>query len=314
MLYIENGGTRLGILPEVGGRVVSLSRNGAPNIFKSDNKLWEENEEERLKPSADQLEFKPYNGQEVWVGPQCEWWKHQDLNEEQKNSTLFWPPDPYISYGAFTVVRHISCEITMEGPESPISGIRFKKHIMITADGVVHYDVEATNVRQEPVSWDLWLIARTNGNNPTFVPVASPFDVRVTGATHPDYEGDAPYMVKDGYFTFTPERRDVSYLACTGKAFIRPARPFIATLSGRDLLLIRFEHHLPEEIHPAQTEVEIYNYASSDDGVMMELEYHSPYKTLQPGESMKTSQTWEILPFSGVVSRESITSFLDGVK
>ena len=312
MLYIENGGTRLGILPDVGGRVVMLSRNGAPNIFKSDYRLWEEGE--RLQPAADQLEFRAYNGQEVWVGPQCEWWKHQDLNEEQKHSTLFWPPDPYISYGSFTVVRHISCEVTMVGPESPISGVRLKKHIMITADGVVHYDVEATNIRKEPVSWDLWLIARTNGNNPTFVPVSSPFDVRVTGATHPDCEGDAPYMVKDGYFTFTPERRSFSYYACTGKAFIHPSRPFIATLSGRDLLVIRFEHHNPDQLHPAQSEVEIYNYASSDDDVLMEMEYHAPYTTLQPGESMKTSQTWEILPFSGFISREMITTFLDKVK
>ena len=50
MLYIENGGTRLGILPDVGGRVVLLSRNGAPNIFKSDYRLWDE--DERLQPAA----------------------------------------------------------------------------------------------------------------------------------------------------------------------------------------------------------------------------------------------------------------------
>lgn len=310
MLYIENGGTRVGILPEVGGRIVSLSRHGAPNILKSNKQLWDE--AERIVPAPDQLEFRAYNGQEVWVGPQSEWWKHQDLNEEQSRSTLFWPPDPYISYGAFTVERHISCEIVMVGPDSPISGIRLKKHINITSDGVVHFDVEATNIRQEPVSWDLWMIARTNGNNPTFVPVASPFDVNVTGPTHPDYEGEAPYMVKDGYFTFTPERRDVSYEACTGKAFVRPSRPFIASLSGRDMLVIRFEHHNPAEIHPEQTEVEIYSYASSDDGMMIEMEYHSPYRTLQPGESMKASQTWEIHPFSGFISRESITSYLNG--
>lgn len=309
MLYIENGGTRLGILPEVGGRIVSLSRQGAPNILKSDKNLW--NEAERLKPSPELLEFRPYNGHEVWVGPQSEWWKHQDLNEEQKRSTLFWPPDPYISYGAFEVVRHISCEIEMVGPESPISGIRFKKHVHITADGVVHFDVTATNIRQEPVSWDLWLVTRTSGNNPTFVPVASPFDVNVTPPTHPDYEGPAPYAVKDGYFTFTPERRDVSYEACTAKAFIRPSRPFIATLSGRDMLVIRFEHHNHSDLHPEHTEVELYNYASAGSDALMEMEYHTPYVTLQPGESMTASQTWEILPFSGFISRESVTEFLN---
>lgn len=311
MLYIENGGTRVGILPEVGGRIVSLTKRGAPNILKSDKKLW--NGERKITPAPDQLQYLPYNGQEVWVGPQSEWWKHQDLNEEQKRSTLFWPPDPYITYGEFKVTRHISCEIEMVGPESPISGVQLTKHLMITADGVVHFTVEAKNIRKEPVAWDLWLITRTSGNNPTFVPVASPFDVNVTPPTHPSYEGEAPYGIKDGYFTFTPERRDVSYEACTGKAFIHPSRPFIATLSGRDLLVIRFDHHDPASIHPEQTEVEVYNYASSDEGMLMEMEYHTPYVTLQPGETMSASQTWEILPFSGFISRESIASFLNAL-
>lgn len=312
MLYIENGGTKVGVLPEVGGRVVLLSRNGAPNIFKSDRKLWDE--PQRIVPAPDQLEFRAYNGQEVWVGPQSQWWKHQDLNEAQKQSTLFWPPDPYISYGAYTVERHISCEVVMQGPDSPITGLRFRKRINITADGIVHYNVEATNIRKEPVKWDLWLLARTSGNNPTFVPVSTPFDVRVGEPTHPEYEGPAPYLVKDGYFTFTPERRDFSYEACTAKAFVTPSQPFIATLSGRDLLLIRFEHHSQSEIHPEHTEVELYNYASADDGVLMEMEYHAPCRTLQPGETMNTSQTWEIRPFSGYISRESIISYLNEVK
>ncbi|MBQ0030559.1 MAG: DUF4380 domain-containing protein [Paludibacteraceae bacterium] len=311
MIYIENGGTRLGILPKVGGRVVSLSKKGAPNIFKSDKTLWDKDEVPEVNP--ENLNFYPYHGQEVWVGPQSEWWKHQDLNEEQLHSTLFWPPDPYISWGEFTVTRHISCQIEMEGPESPISGVKLTKRINITADGVVHFEVTATNIRKEPVSWDLWLIARTSGNNPTFVPVASPFDVHVGGPTHPDYEGPAPYVVADGYFSFTPDRRDVSYEACTAKAFIQPSKPFIATLSGRDLLIIRFEHHSPNEIHPEQREVEVYNYASSDHNMLTEMEYHAPYRTLQPGESMTAKQTWEVLPFSGIISREAIINTLNNL-
>jgi hypothetical protein len=93
LLYIENGGTRVGILSEVGGRIVYLSSDDSPNILKATEKFWNEDSSERPIPSFD-TDWKEYNGHIVWLGPQSEWWTRQDGNMERKKSKAEWPADP----------------------------------------------------------------------------------------------------------------------------------------------------------------------------------------------------------------------------
>ena len=308
MIYLENAGTRLGILPDVGGRIVFLTRNGGLNLIKSNKALWED---KRLTPSPSLLDYRAYEGCEVWAGPQSEWWKHQNLNMEKKKSDLHWPPDPYVSYGTFDVVEQTGSSVVLRGKASPISGLQMQKKISIDANGEVDITVKAKNTREEEVAWDLWFVNRVGGQHISMVPVASPFDVNVEGPTHPDYEGLAPFNINDGYFSFAPERRDVSFEACTGKAFINPSRHFIASLCYRDLIVFRFEHHMPHEIHPEHREVEIYSYAAATSDSYTELEYHAPYRHLQPGEVMTASQHWQVLPFSGAISRGALIDALN---
>lgn len=310
MKTIEHKGVRLSIMENAGGRIVELSVNGGENILKSDRSLWEK---DVPTPSSFNLDFTGYNGHEVWIGPQSEWWKHQNLNEEKAKSTLFWPPDPYISYGRFRIVKTTDNSISLTGEDSPISGLRMEKTYTILDNGKVKIEVKATNIRKEPVSWDLWMLTRTDGNNMTFVPVSSGVDIKVSEPTH-DYEGAAPFKMSRGYFTFLTSERDTRYEACTAKAFITPSRPFIASLAGKNLLVIRFEHHDPKTIHAEQAEVEIYNYASGDTTCMMELEYHAPYKTLAPGESMSTSEEWEVMEYEGQTTFDDVAKFLDTIE
>ena len=307
MIYLESGNIRLGILEDAGGRIVSLQKEGGRNLLKSDATLW--NQEKPL-PSPANLDFTGYNGHEVWAGPQSEWWKHQDLNQEKKASTLFWPPDPYITYGRYKVTRQSVNSITLEGENSPISGLKLTKQYVITSEGTVEISVEAENIRKKDISWDLWMLTRVDGNNPTFVPIESGKNIKVTEPTH-EWEGSAPYQYGYGYFTFTPERRDMRKEACTAKAFLTPNEPFIATLSQGKLLVLRFEHHAQDKLHPEQTEVELYNYASADDSCLMEMEYHAPYMTLKPGEKMSTKETWQIYDYTGKTDRESLCKYLD---
>lgn len=299
MITLSNGGTTLLLLPEVGGRIVSVT-HGAGNLLKSNPQLWKETFPE---PSPYLLDFTAYNGHEVWLGPQSEWWKHQNLNLSKKESALFWPPDPFISYGHFLVTQQTASQVTMVGPNSPISGVRLQKEVLVDASGQVQFSVTATNIRSSAVKWDLWMLTRTWGSNPTFVPVTSSADVQVGPPTH-SYEGVAPWQVEKGYFRFIPSGRDKSFEACTAKAFLWPSRPFIATLVDQQLLVIRFTHHQRTLLHPEQTEVELYNYASDDDSSLMEMEYHAPYCTLQPGQTMSASEVWQILPCPGGVADE----------
>ena len=313
IIYIKNGNLRAGILPDVGGRIVSLQRNGGANILESNPDLWNEGDAQRIIPSpllTEEEDFKAYNGHEVWVGPQSEWWKQQTLNAEKSKSSLFWPPDPYIIYDCYAILEQNEHSVVIQGTESPISGVQFTKKIAIDENGKLHFEVIARNIRKEPVKWDLWLITRVNGYNLNFVPVASAEDVQLTDPSHA-HQGKAPYKIEEGFFSFTAEKMDRSYTECTGKAIITPEKPYMATLAGDNLLVIRFEKQNPADIHPEQGEVELYSFATSQrETSLLELEIHAPYKTLQPGESMRACETWEIYPFSVNATEGEVRQFL----
>lgn len=309
IIYISNNDVRAGILPDVGGRIVLLQKGDSANILDSDPSLWEEEESERIQPSPFS-EFKAYNGHEVWVGPQSQWWKQQTVNPEKINSTLFWPPDPYISFDHYTVLSKTDNSIVIQGNKSPVSGVQFTKKIEIDETGKLHFEVIAENIRNEEISWDLWFVTRVNGYNLNFAPVASEKDVFLTDPSH-SYQGRAPYKIEDGFFSFTAEKMDRNYDECTGKAIINPTKPYMATLAGENLLVIHFEKQNREDIHPEQGEVEFYSFATPKrETSLLELEFHSPYKTLRPGESMKAGETWEIFPFSADSTENEIRAFL----
>lgn len=287
------------VLPDVGGRVVSYHRVGKPNVLESDPSMWNEPTEERLVPSPSMLDFKGYNGHEVWVGPQSQWWKQQTLNKEKIDSDLFWPPDPYISFGNYDVVEQSENAVTIVGEPSPISGVRMTKRVVLEDSGALFFEVEAENIRESEVAWDLWLITRVNGHNPNFVPVASADDVFLGEPSHP-YQGRPTYKVENGYFSFTPLVNDGKYEECTGKAYIKALKPIIIAHCGDERLTLEFEHHDWDTIHPEQAEIELYNFVHKEAAKsLLELEYHTPYKKLAPHETIRTWSRWILTPLNG---------------
>jgi hypothetical protein len=75
------------------------------------------------------------------------------------------------------------------------------------------------------------------------------------------------------------------------KAFIHPSEKLMVGFSESQAIKISFEYVPPEQIHPDQAAVEIYNMISTEE-TLLELEIHGPYLTLQPGESMHLAETW----------------------
>lgn len=298
LIQLKNRNVEALVLPEVGGRIVSYHRIGKPNVLESDPALWDEPLSERLIPSPSMLDFKGYNGHEVWVGPQSQWWKQQTLNKEKIDSDLFWPPDPYISFGAYRVIAQSESSVIIEGETSPISGVRMTKRVSLEEDGSLYFEVSAENMRDSEVSWDLWLITRVNGHNPNFVPVTSPSDVFLGEPSHP-YQGRPTYKVENGYFSFTPLVNDGRYEECTGKAYIKASKPIIIAHCGDERLTLEFEHHDWNTIHPEQAEIELYNFVHKEASKsLLELEYHTPYKCLKPHETIETWSRWRLSPLN----------------
>jgi len=308
LIKISDGKIEVGVIPDLGGMVALLRIIGKPNILKADEKLWDEPPVIRRRFGPDPR-WTAYNGHIVWVGPQSEWWAHQTKSPKKRRERAVWPPDPYINNGYFEVIERSATELVMRGLDSEFSGVRLTKSIKIK-NGKVIFSVSAQNIRNKPVSWDLWLNTRVDGYARCYAPVASMKKVRIDGR-ETDTTEMSVYSHDQGYCLIEPRAPSKNKKERWAKAFIPANKGTMAAFTSSQALIIKFKRHSPAVIHPEQALVEFYNYVNHcKDDALTELEYHAPYKTLMPGESMEASQQWEIYPFKSKPSHQNCIDFL----
>jgi len=309
LVFIQNGTIKVGILTDVGGRIVYASLIGEKNILKSDSELWVENAKEKPEVSA-RSHFKAYNGHIVWVGPQKEWWSHQNKNLYRKYSKANWPPDPYLTIGDYNIINQTDTSISMISPESPVSGLQLTKEIKIDSKGKIFFRCIAKNILKTDVSWDLWFNTRLDGFSRFYVPASSQSIKQINKGFNKKSD-TLDYTVKDDFFTFIPEKPTGGKTDRWAKAYLFPISPYIAAFSEEQLLLIHFESHVPSEIHHDQSEVEIFNsITTNNQDALLELEYHAPYKTLKPGETMEAWENWDIRSYHEVLNDTACIQFI----
>ena len=306
---LGNNNVEVGILPEVGGRIVLLRKPGYKNILKSDERLWVNPEQHKPEISAFG-DFIAFNGHIVWVGPQRDWWTNQAINISRRDNKADWPPDPYLIFDNYDIIVDKADYIKMVGPASPVSGVRLTKEISIESTGTVKFTATAENIRNENVSLDLWMNTRLDGFARGYVPIdekASPAFVQ----SESEIREVTPYRIEQGFFCFNPSLPKPPKHEQVQEVHLDPSAAFIAGFSERQMLIIRFEKVRQELIHPAHGQVELYNYVNDKgDDTVLELEVHSPYQTLLPGETMSFSETWELTSYDGNPDAASQIAFL----
>lgn len=308
VIIIGNAHIQVGVLPEIGGRVVLLRKPGCNNILKSEVFSGIIN---KKKPEISVFsEFKAFNGHIVWVGPQSEWWVQQDLNKRRKIQRAIWPPDPYLIYGAFKVVAHNDTMIEMSGPESPVSGVQLFKNISINNTGKVTFTATAENIRTENISWDLWMNTRLHGFARCLVPVETNGVIDLLKKDGEKIQA-TPYRLIEGFFTYVPSLPSTPKREQVQEAHLIPSQGFIAGIDEQQMLIIGFEKIKQDRIHPHHGQVELYSYINNTgEETLLELELHGAYQTLEPGETMSLTVTWQLFSFKGTRSIEEQIGFL----
>jgi hypothetical protein len=311
LVLLANDKAVVGVLPQVGGRVVLYRAANGPNVLLSDEKQWAQTPETAPQPSP-RAGFVPYNGHIVWVGPESEWWTQQSVNDDRRKRKAGWPPDPYLEYGRYEVVARTPASLRMIGPESPVCGLKLVKEVRLLPDGSVVLRAEGTNIRDTAVSWDLWSNTRLPASAACYVPIreAGAGD-RPAAANQPRnelreeaksvrVEGALPWVVRDGFFHFLPSSLPEGKAELKAKAFIDPADGFLAAFHSGYCFLKRTAPLLREKIHREQAFIEVYlGFSRNSSETLLELEFHSEHRVLQPGEKMALEETWMILPYAG---------------
>jgi len=302
--------TELIILPALGGRIVSACFAGRKSVLKSDEKEWDGANKPELNFESD---FYGFNGHINWVGPQSAWWTRQDENLQRKQEAAPWPPDPFLIYGEYTVSYETERSVVLEGPASPVSGVRFIKEIGINEDGAVFLKTTIENTSNSPVDWDIWFNSRMDGYSQVYVPVANKENCRTEHVLN-DKSDMMPFTLSAGFFSYLPIVPEGNFSERSSKTFIYPEKPYMAAFTSDSLIVYQFEMYPVKEIHPEQALVEIYNHTEREEKVaLLEMEYHSPMFHLLPGERAEAFEIWHILPYDGGDSRLEQLDFLDDV-
>jgi len=301
IIELKSSSTTAKILTDIGGRLVFFSNNDE-NILKSDEALWDSND----KPAVDAFsDFIAYNGAIVWVGPQSEWWTQQDINTERKDERAVWPPDPFLIYGDFEITEKTESSVTLKSPESPVSGIVLTKKYEIHTDGSLTCDVTLKNVTEKTVKWDVWFNTRMSGYCKSYT-FCTEKDNSKTETMPWDGAQEMPNENKDGYFCYLPEEPEKDFNSRSSKSFIHPEKTFMAGFTEDRLLLIEFEGCEKEKIHSEQAQVEIFCHTEHDtNNSLLELEYHSAYKSIAPNETLSASQRWSVHNYTGGTNTEN---------
>lgn len=91
VVWLKNDQIQVGILVDVGGRVVWTSLLGHENLLLSDSAQWSQPESMRPEMTPNKP-FMAYNGHINWLSPQSEWWIKQDSFPKLKERRAEFPP------------------------------------------------------------------------------------------------------------------------------------------------------------------------------------------------------------------------------
>lgn len=285
-IFIKGGGLKLGVSPEAGGRAVFFGFEDGPNVLKADESLL-------LKPPPEPEELDgefPLLGHEVWVGPQDAWWSQQSLHPKRLKKGVG-PLDPWLAAGRFKVVVRTESSVVLEGPASPVSGLKFKKSYELSPDGEARLAAEAKNVRDSSVAWGLWSNTRLTGSCRCFAPAASA-RFRMS-APEPEKVQALGYEIVDGFFSFVMEKPEGRTLQM--KAFLNSPQGLLCAFGESFVFVKRFEASPASEVHQWQAPLEIFQRLSErPEENLLELEFHGPFKTLQPGDELSLRESWRL--------------------
>lgn len=291
------------LTPDAGGRVLHLGLKGQPNFLKSITTI----------PQPDEINentgFIPFFGHEVWFGPQSQWWAHQSLDPKRKELKAAWPPDPFSSLSSNHIVEKNAEKIVMKSLASPVNGLEVEKTFALVKGDPRQIDllVTARNARNEKVSWDIWFNSRSFATTRIFAPVEENVEVK-----RMDWQASIPYTIEQGLLSLKRTPIEAGKSRIMGKVMFQPSAGWFAAFNAKQLLIVQFPLQSLEKIHPEQGQLEFYmeHNPADESRDVLEMEVHSAYQSLAPGDTMQARERWTLIEYSGDDSIAAQRKFL----
>ncbi|MBB5159045.1 DUF4380 domain-containing protein [Saccharopolyspora phatthalungensis] len=289
--WLANDGLRLGIVPELGGRLLSLSgKDGRELLWRNDDLLTDDlrfRDGHLHRPVSGGLgDWVNYGGDKTWPAPQG--WAGADQ----------WagPPDPVLDSGAYTVTteeRADAAVVTLTSGDEPRTGLRLGRRFELRrGESAYRLTLSARNTSDRDVRWALWNVTQlaADGEGGTLVGGPEHVTKLLAGTGYPKWE-------QRGAATFIPHQDVV------GKLGFPAATGWLSHTGGGSTLTQRFTVDTGAEYPDRGSRVEVWLEHPLPEPLaelgelnpparIVECEVLGPLTTLPPGE--ETTMTIDV--------------------
>ncbi len=309
VVYLDNGTSKIGVLLNAGGRIVALHHKLSENLILADESKWSDDQWEDITLNEQTWwEYPNYHGHAVWVGPQSQWYKHQELYNFMQDKN--WPPDKHLNLTTYTVLKKDAHSISVQSPTSPISGLQFTKTYSIKGNKVSLH-VSAKNVSNKTHKWTLWSLTRVRGDADVWMQP----DKKNRYAEYKDHVGHELIMHKHQEWLYNENAPLKANERRLGKFFSDCKTPVMAAFDKKHCLIVEFDKVPANQLPDDHSNIEIFQNQNPAENIsFIELEHHNPYTTLKPNETMELNETWTVVPTDADKHDEQLAFLLKQLK
>jgi len=272
------GEISLGVTPQIGGRIISLTHRGEELFFVQpefqgevvDLKIVDD-----LRAKKKELGFRLWGGDKTWVAPQELWWEKippLDLDAGQYD------------------IKVGFCDVTMTSPICRETGLQIIRRVELKGDGTVILDQTFHNAGNKPIERGIWDVTQ----------ILRPFEVHLPASKDNFRAYNDEGLVEDAQ-TKIEEQEGWIKISCNDAThfkfggLIDQGKVTALRQKGNEgIKFVRTFEIDANSNYAHQAMVEVYN---SPQYPYCEIEVHAPLVRLERGENFSHRQEWEISRF-----------------
>jgi hypothetical protein len=272
----------LGVVPQVGGRIMSLTHRGEELFFVQEQyrgQVFNLSKEGDVRAEKKKLGFRFWGGDKTWVAPQELWWDKM-------------PPLDLDSGTYACTVKDSRIELT--SPVCRETGLRIIRQIEMKKDETIHLNQILINESKETVKRAIWDVTQLRHPFDVIVPASRE---NIMAVRDEGLKIDASQKVSELFYS-TSMKEPISKIVCEDrthfkfKCIVRKGAVVSLKRSKKGPVAFTRTFSVDKEAEYAhEGAVEVYNSNRFDYG---EVEVHGPLVELKPKEKVEHAQIWQI--------------------
>ncbi|MBU0468200.1 MAG: DUF4380 domain-containing protein [Candidatus Omnitrophica bacterium] len=281
----------LGIIPQMGGRIISLTHQGEELFFVQDEfkgDIYYLDKIDNLRDKKLEMGFRVWGGDKTWVSPQQAWWEAI--------------PPIDLDAGSYSI-KIDGNTVEMQSPICRETGLRIIRRIRLD-DGIVHLQQTFRNETNNLINRGIWNVTQ----------VLRPFEVYLPASRNNIKAYRDEGLNEDASSKISKESNFVKVL-CDDNTHFKVGgfidEGIIVALRKTNAGTLAFSRLFDVDLkcqYAHNASVEIYNSKKYN---YLEIEVHAPLVTLGKGQEVSHSQTWILKRFDNNIDPEEVFRMLE---